>query len=158
MVHFSRGQSGIQDTGLMLKRSPRKVPGKEVQRTSIKFGPKIQHKGALEVSKRNSVRIVCLMGLPGSQWFRICLAMQGTWVLFLVRKEPTCYGATKLMGHNYRAHELQLLKPMLHRKRSHCDEKPVPHKEENVCSPQLEKASIQQRRPSTAKITKNKNK
>ena len=109
----------------MLKRSPRKVPGKEVQRTSIKSGPKNQYTGALEVSKRNSVLIVCLMGLPGGQWFRICLTMQGTWVLFLVRKEPTCHGATKFMGHNYRAHELQLLKPMLRRKKSHCNEKPV---------------------------------
>ena len=34
------------------------------------------------------------------------------------------------------------LEPVLHNKRSHCNEK---------CSPQLEKARVQQRRPSTAK-------
>ena len=93
-----RGQSGIQDTGLMLKRSPRKVPGKEVQRTSIKFGPNNQHKGALEVSKGNSVLIVSLMGLPGGQWLRICLPMQGS---IPGPGRAHMPGATKLMGHNY---------------------------------------------------------
>ena len=35
-----------------------------------------------------------------AQRLRICLPMQGTWVQALVREDPTCCGATKLMRHN----------------------------------------------------------
>ena len=57
------------------------------------------------------------------QWKRICLLMQETWVQSLIREDPTCCGATKLIchnywacalepaSHNYWAHVLQLLKP-----------------------------------------------
>ena len=70
-----------------------------------------------------------------AQWLRICLPMQGTRVQALVREDPTCRGATKPVHHNYWAHVLQLLKPvclepMLHNKRSHCNEKPAHHNEE----------------------------
>ena len=75
------------------------------------------------------------------QWLRIRLPMQGTWVRAPVREDPTCRGATKPVHHNYWActlepashnhwaHVPQLLKPvrlepMLHNKRSHCNEKP----------------------------------
>ena len=34
-------------------------------------------------------------------WLRICLPMQGTRVLALVQKDPTCHGATKPVHHNY---------------------------------------------------------
>ena len=34
------------------------------------------------------------------QWLRVCLAMQGTWVQFLVWGDPTCHGAIEPMGHN----------------------------------------------------------
>ena len=78
-----------------------------------------------------------------AQWLRICLPMQGT----RVREDPTCRGATKPVRQNYRACTLeptshiywacvpQLLKParwepVLHNKRSHCNEKPVHHNEE----------------------------
>jgi len=44
-------------------------------------------------------------------WLRICLPMQGTWVLFLLWEGQTCHGATKPLDHNYRAHVPQLLKP-----------------------------------------------
>ena len=33
-------------------------------------------------------------------WLRICLPMQGTWVQFLVREDPTCCRATKSLCHN----------------------------------------------------------
>ena len=46
-----------------------------------------------------------------AQWLRIHLPMQGTRVRALVPEDPTCRGATKPMGHNYRAQVLQLLKP-----------------------------------------------
>ena len=35
------------------------------------------------------------------QWLRIRLPMQGSRVRSLVREDPTCRGATKLMRHNY---------------------------------------------------------
>ena len=76
------------------------------------------------------------------QWLRIHLPMQGTWVRALVREDPTCRGVTKPVSHNYRACALgpvshsywarvpQLLKPVclkpvLHNKRSHRNEKPT---------------------------------
>ena len=74
------------------------------------------------------------------KWIRIHLPIQGTWVRSLVREDPTCHGATKPICHHYRAHALgpvshnyqarvlQLqkpirLEPLLHSKRSHCNEK-----------------------------------
>ena len=36
-----------------------------------------------------------------AQWLRIRLPMQGTRVQPLVREDPTCRGATKLVRHNY---------------------------------------------------------
>ena len=41
------------------------------------------------------------------QWLRICLAMQGTPVQFLVREDPTCHVATKPECHNYGACTLE---------------------------------------------------
>ena len=82
------------------------------------------------------------------QWLRIRLPRQGTRVQALVREDPTCRGATKpvrhnnwslhaleLVCHNYWGCVLQLLKPtclepVLHSKRSHCNEKPVHRNEE----------------------------
>ena len=68
--------------------------------------------------------------------------MQGTRFRALVREDPTCRGATKLVRHNYWAcaldpasrnywaHVSQLLKParlkhVLHNNRSHRNEKPA---------------------------------
>ena len=90
-----------------------------------------------------------------AQWIRIHLPMQGTQVRALVREDPTCRGATKLVRHNYWACALeptshnywspratttearapQLLKPtrlepVLRNKRSHRNEKPAHHNEE----------------------------
>ena len=81
------------------------------------------------------------------QWLRICLPMQGTRVRALVREDPTCRRASKPVYHNYWACTLepanhnywarvpQLLKPtrlepVLHNKRSHRNEKPAHHNEE----------------------------
>ena len=36
-----------------------------------------------------------------TQWLRICLPMQGTWVRALVREDPTCHGASRPVRHNY---------------------------------------------------------
>ena len=63
-------------------------------------------------------------------WLRIHLPMQGTRVRSLFWEDPTCHGATKSSSHNYWDHMPQLLKhtclePMLHNKRSYCNEKPA---------------------------------
>ena len=93
------------------------------------------------------VKISCFRTSLVAQWLRILLPMQGTWVRSLVQEDPTCCRATKPMHHNYSscalepashnycAHEPQLLKPthiepMLRSKRSHRNEKPMHHNEE----------------------------
>ena len=82
-----------------------------------------------------------------AQWSRIHLPMQGTRVPALLREDPTCCRATKPMHHNYWTCALepashnywacmpQLLKPaclepVLRNKRSHRNEKPAHHNEE----------------------------
>ena len=82
-----------------------------------------------------------------AQWLRIRLPLQGTRARSLVQEDSTCHGATKPVSHNYWAcalepvshnywaHEPQLLKltclePILHIKRSHCNEKPAHRNEE----------------------------
>ena len=82
-----------------------------------------------------------------AQWLRIHLPMQGTWVRSLVWEEPTCHGATKPVHHNYWAGTLEPvshdywacvpqlpkpvhLEPVLCNKRSHRNEKPMHHNEE----------------------------
>ena len=82
-----------------------------------------------------------------AQWLRICLPIQGTQVWALVWEDPTCRRATKPMRHNYRACTLEpvnqnywarvpqplkpaRLEPVLHNKRSHCNEKPAHCNEE----------------------------
>ena len=51
------------------------------------------------------VRILCSEITWGtslvSQWLRIRLQMQGTWVRPLLWEDPTCHGATKPVRHNY---------------------------------------------------------
>ena len=114
------------------------------------------------------------------QWLRICLPMKGTQVRAVVQEDPTCRVATKPVRHNYWAcalepashnywaralepashhywaHVPQLLKPtrlepVLHSKRSHRVRRPRTATKSSPCSPQLEKARTQQRRPNTAK-------
>ena len=100
------------------------------------------------------------------QWIRIGLSMQGTPIWSLVQKDCTCLGATKPRGpsywadaldprsRNYQAHGLQLLKLSLLEPstreatamRSLCTTT-----KSSPCSLPLEKAHVQQWRPSTAK-------
>ena len=92
-------------------------------------------------------KIECLGTSLVAQWLRIRLPMQGTWVQALVGEDPTCRGAAKPVRHNcwacalepasrnYWACVPQLLKPVrleptLHKKRSHCNEKPMCQNEE----------------------------
>ena len=70
-----------------------------------------------------------------AQCLGIRLPVQGTQFRALVQEDPMCHGATKPLRHNYWAHVPQLqkparLEPVLHNKRSHCNEKPVHHNEE----------------------------
>ena len=110
------------------------------------------HSLALDLDKKQ------VLGLPWVvQWLRICLSMQGTWIQSLVWEDYTCRGATKPMCHNCWACPLQLvshnywspwaLESMIRNKRSHHSEKPVHRNQSSPCSPQLEKAHMQQRRP-----------
>ena len=81
------------------------------------------------------------------QWLRVRLLMWETRVRVLGQEDPTCCGATNPVhhnywtcaleptSHNYWAHMPQLLKPVhlepvLHSKRSHCNEKPAHHNKE----------------------------
>ena len=103
-----------------------------------------------------------------AQWLRIRLPMQGTPVWALVPKDPTCHGATKPMSHNYWSCALepashnywalvpQLLKPvrlepMLATREATTMRSPHTATKSSPCSPQLEKARVQQRRPHSAK-------
>ena len=82
-----------------------------------------------------------------AQWLRIHLPMQGTQVRALVREDPTCYGATKPVSHNYWACTLEPvshnywarvpqlrkpthLEPVVYNKSSHRNEKPTQRNEE----------------------------
>ena len=87
-----------------------------------------------------------------SQWLRICLPTQGTWVWSLVQEDSTCCGATTSMGCRYWS--LCTRKPVLQNESGHQNEKPEHHRKSSPRSPrllQLEKARAQQQRPSTAK-------
>ena len=102
------------------------------------------------------------------QWLKMCLPMQGTQVPSLVPEDPTCRGATKPVRHNYWAcapeptnHNCwarvpQLLEPA-------CPRACAPQQRQatamrslrtatksSPCSPLLEKARAQQRRPNSA--------
>ena len=90
------------------------------------------------------------------QWLRIHLSMQGTQVRSLVREDPACRRATKPVCHNYWARMPQLLKPGNWSPCSATREATAmrsPHTavKSSPCSPQLEEAHAQQRRPNTAK-------
>ena len=106
------------------------------------------------------------------QCLRIRLPMQGTWVRSSVWENPTYRGANKPMrhnywacaleptSHNYWAHVPQLLKfaclePVLHSKRSPCNEKPT-HRNEEVPLPSAtrEKPTRSNEDPMQPKINK----
>ena len=98
------------------------------------------------------------------QWLRIRLPMQGTRVQALVREDPTCHRATKPVRHNYWACEPQLLSlhattteaqvPTAHalqQREVTTMRSPRTATKSSPCSPQLEKARAQQRRPNEVK-------
>ena len=109
---------------------------------------------------------------PVAQWLGICLPMQGTRVGALVQEDPTCHRAAKPVrhncwacalepaSHNYWAHVPQLLKlaclePVLHNKRSHCNEKPLHHgKEWPPLTATREKPTRRSKDPTQPKINK----
>ena len=84
-----------------------------------------------------------------AQWLRIRLPVQGTRVWSLVRKDPTCRGATKPEHHNYWACALE--PPCSTTREATSMRSPLTATKSSPCSPQLEKARTQQRRPNAAK-------
>ena len=115
---------------------------------------------------------LCSKKKPGTsqvtQWIRIRLPMQGTWVRSLVWEDPTWTQETKPMSHSHwvpgsRVHEPQPLKaaclePVLCNKRSHGMRNPCNEVNSNPHPLQLEKACIQQRRPRATKKKERKEK
>ena len=94
-----------------------------------------------------------------AQFIRLYLPMQGTLVWPLIWEDLLCHRAAKPVCLNYWAcalepgsrnyWSLRALEPGLRNRRSHCNEKPEHHSEEEPRCLQLEKA--QQWRPSTTK-------
>ena len=81
-------------------------------------------------------------------WLRICLPMQGTWVLSLVQEDCTCCRAARLVWP-------QLLSPCtlgstLQQNKPPLWEAPAEQLEGSPCLPKPEKACTQQWRPSRA--------
>ena len=95
--------------------------------------------------------------LNGKVGCTVTMAFTINHVLILNGAGTSLGGAVpQLLSLRSRAHMPQLLKltrlePVLHNKRSHRNEKPVHHNEEQPRSLQLEKACAQQRRPNAAK-------
>ena len=82
------------------------------------------------------------------QWLRMHLPMQGKWVQSLVPEDAICYTATKPESHNYWSPH------MLWSPRSAAREAHIPQLESRPCLPQLEKACMQQWKPSAARNNK----
>ena len=95
------------------------------------------------------------------QWIGICPPMQGTRVQARAREDSAWRGVTKPMGHNYWACTPE---PASRNSWSPCAKSPRPIAREvttvrnpctamksNLCTTQLEKARVKQRRPSAAK-------
>ena len=91
--------------------------------------------------------------------------MQEAWVQSHVWEDPTRQGTTKLVSHNYLAYALEpmgrnywslhVLEPVLHEKRSHCNEKPENRQlESSPYSPQLEKSLYSNKDPAQPKTNK----
>ena len=95
------------------------------------------------------------------RWIGIHLPVQGAQVSSLVWEDSTCHRAAKQVHCNYWAcflkpashnyWSLYALEPILRSKRSHCNEKPVHPIKSSSHLLQLEKACMQQQRPSTTK-------
>ena len=101
------------------------------------------------------------MDIPGGQWLRILLPVQGTWFW----EESTRLGAIKthmqqILSPHSRAHRPQLLKPTYSEAHALQEEKSLQREActlqlgSNLRLSQLEKSLTQQQRPRTAKINK----
>ena len=84
-----------------------------------------------------------------AQWLRIRLPMQGTRVRALIWEDPTCHGATKPVRHNY--WNLCAQSPCSVTREATAMRSPRTTTKNSPCSPQLQKARAQQRRPNAAK-------
>ena len=84
-----------------------------------------------------------------TQWLRIHLPMQGTWVRSLVWEGPTCCGATKRMCHNYWTSEPRAC--ALKQEKPRQWEAQIMQPESSPHSLQQEKVCAQKWRPSAAK-------
>ena len=96
-----------------------------IGKCSSNFIPKM---GGLSDVNYTSVRLFFkkLKGRQTSlvtQWMRIRLPMQETWIPSLVWKDPICLGAAKPACHSYWGCLRQLPKPVHRNKRSHHSEK-----------------------------------
>ena len=102
---------------------------------------------AKEIPLGLSIKCARFWDFPGGTVVKNPPTSAGDAGLILVQEDPTCHGTTKPVrhncwacaleptSHNYWAHAPQLLKPahlepMLHNKRSHCNEKATHRSEE----------------------------
>ena len=83
------------------------------------------------------------------QWLRICWPVQETWVQSMVQEDPTCFGATKPVSHNYWSP--RLWSPCPTTKEVTAMRSPWTTRKSSSFLPQLEKASVQQQRHSAVK-------
>ena len=94
---------------------------------------------------------LCLWTSLLAQWIRICLPMQGTWVLSWFGKVPH---ATKQLSLCTTSAEAQVpYSPCSTTREALAMRSPCIAMKSNTCSPQLEKAHTKQWRPSAAKKT-----
>ena len=85
------------------------------------------------------------------QWLEMCLAMQGTWVQFLLWEDPTCCRTAKPTSQNYWAHVPHPLKPAHPRASALKQEKPLRWE---ACRLQLEESLLTTTREKARTATK----
>ena len=93
------------------------------------------------------------------QWLRLHLPMQGTWVRSLAWEDSACFRATKPTNHNCSALQLMscnywsphTLNPCSTTGEANTMRSLCIATKSSDCSPQLEKARVQQQRPSAVK-------
>ena len=73
--------------------------------------PKLTQQETENLNGHISIKVTELRAFLVVQWLRTHLAMQGMLVQSLVWEDPTCYGATNSVHHNYLACDPPLLSP-----------------------------------------------